>query len=178
MQKLSLFFAFVVLFTINVNSQTNDNLFYNKGKISLSSSFGGVFGGGSYMLGLNARPGIFVINKLNLGTEFGRKFSNNPDNRNMHFLPTIEYYLLNKRITPVIKAGYFLETRNFNNERTFYQSPVVGLGVAFINKSGTFGVNVGADYYFNKTDPQGGFRPNVSFSFYFNRKKKNKNVVY
>ena len=173
MQKLSLFFAFVVLFTINVNSQTNDNLFYKKGEISLSSSFGGVFGRGSYMLGLNARPGIFVINKLNLGIEFGGTF-----NVNMHFLPTIEYYLLNKRITPVVRAGYVWETGNLNNERTFYQSPVVGLGVAFINKSGTLGVNVGADYYFNKTEPQGGFRPNVSLSFYFNRKKKDKNVVY
>jgi len=180
MRKLSYIILLTLFFSINANSQENEinNIIYKKGKISLSSSMSGGFWNDGYQIGIDIKPGIFIINKLNIGTEFGGTLSNNSIYRDLYIMPVAEYYLLDKQITPIIRAGYIFKLGNNNNEVAIYTSHVVGLGLAFMNKSGNFGVNIGADYYFDKSSYQGGFRPNISLNFYFNRKKKDNKVLY
>ena len=183
MQKTSIIIVFIILLKINASSQETEitkSLIFEKGKISLSSSInGGIVSNGNYSINFNVTPGIFIINNLKLGTQLGISKSNISFNyKSFHVMPVAEYYILNKRISPVIRAGYMWEFGKINNELFKNKSFITGLGVAFMNKSGSFGINIGADYYFNSMNTHKGIMPYASFNFYFNRKKKDKKVLY
>jgi len=182
MRKISIIIAFIFSFTINANSQKSEipkSIIFEKGKISLSGSINGGFEiGGSYSLNFNVTPGIFIINNLKLGTQLGFSKSNISFNyKSFHIMPIAEYYILNKRISPIVRTGFMWELGKMDNQSFLNKSLMAGIGVAFINKSKTFGINVSADYYFNNMNTHKGIMPNISFNFYLNR-KKNKKVVY
>jgi len=182
MRKLSYLIALIIFLNINADSQENDinNLIYKKGKISLSSSINGGFSNdGYYSINLNVTPGIFILNNLKIGPQLGVSKSNIAFGyKSFHIMPIAEYYILNERISPIIRAGYMWEFGKMSNELFNNSSLMAGIGIAFMNKSGSFGLNIGADYYFNKMNTHKGIMPNVSFNFYFNRKKKVKKVLY
>jgi len=182
MQKTSIIIALILLFTINANSQESDitkSIVFKKGKISLSGSInGGIESGGNYSLNLNVTPGIFIINNLKFGTQLGISKSNFSFNyKSFHIMPVAEYYILNKRISPIVRTGYMWELGRMDNQSFLNKSLMAGIGAAYINKSRTFGINVSADYYFSNMNIHKGIVPNISFNFYLNRKKDNK-VVY
>ncbi len=178
MRKIITGFVFVLFFGINTDAQIQKNtILYEKGKICLSSSPFGGFGSSSYMLGLNIKPGYFIANNLLIATEFGGTLSNEITQRDIYVKPSIEYFVLNRKITPVIRAGYIF--RKQINDNSFYSSPFAGAGVHFsFGKNNRFGINAGVDYYFKNDRLLNGFMPYVSFGYYFGRKKVKKKVLY
>ena len=182
MQKISIIIVFIFLLKINANSQEDEitkSLIFEKGKISLSGSINGGFeSNGNYSLNFNVSPGIFIINKLKLGTQFGISKSNISFNyKSFHIMPVAEYYILNKRISPIVRTGFMWEIGRMDNQLFINKSLMAGIGLAYINKSKTFGINVSADYYFSNMNMHKGIMPNISFNFYLNRKKDRK-VLY
>ncbi|MCF6185208.1 MAG: hypothetical protein L3J56_11440 [Bacteroidales bacterium] len=163
---------------INVNGQVDkNNIIYKKGKICLSSSPSGGIGSNYYALKLNIKPGYFIVNNLLFAVEFGGTLSNERIQRNVYFKPSIEYFVLNRKITPVIRTGYIFENRfNYN---TFYSSLFAGAGVHFaFGKNNAFGIYAGIDYYFKNDRFVSGIMPYVSLGYYFGRKQKEKKKLY
>jgi len=176
MRKIIFLFAFTVLLISNVNAQTND--FYPKGKIGISGFVpSGGFGAGSFVLSANVRPSFFITDKIDFGVDFGGTVSSGNYYNAFHIKPSFKYFVLDKRISPVVSAGYKFERTYMGGDKTYMLNPTVGLGVSLINKSGNFNIEAGLEYDIRDGSVNRNFNPYISFGFLLNRHKK-KETVY
>ncbi len=172
MQKIILLFAFTALNVYNLCAQTYDK-FYQKGEFSLSTTFPAIgFEKDIYTAGLNIRPGFNIYDKLNLGAEFGVSQSKLPFSTSYYVEPSLKYYPLSRKITPVLKLGYRFGTFNDSFNKTFQKMPTLGLGVSIMNPKCKFNFEAGFNYRFTDAFLFENLTPYISFGIFLGRKKK------
>lgn len=169
MRKIILFIACISLCATQMKSQQNE--LYSRGVYGITGFPGGGFGGGVISMNLRLRPSIFIADKLNLGVDFGGSFIGNYYT-GLYANPSLKYYLLSKKISPVLTAGYKFTSVMFNEEKHYESYPNLGMGVSF-NPGGNFFIETGVEYNFLRSST--GFdnlNHYLTIGFYLNRGKK------
>lgn len=173
MKNYILFFTIISLNVCHLNAQSTDK-FYPKGKFSLSTTFPRLgFEKNIYTIGLNVRPGYNIYDKLNLGAEFGvsQSGASYSGGSSLYIEPSLKYYLLSRKISPVFTVGYKLGTFNSVFEKSFENIPTTGLGVSFLDTEGKFNLEAGFKYRFMEGELFERLTPYITFGMFLGKDK-------
>ena len=170
MRKHFILITLSILVYSGVDAQT-DTTYYEKGKFGISATLPSwYYNSDIRILNLNVKPEIFIANKLSLGTEFGWSL-NNTNSKNFYINPALKYYLLKRRLTPIVSAGLTYEHYSIEGSYVTYLFPTMNIGLSLMNKKGNFYVESGLEVFMRKEGIQTNLFPYLRLGFFINRKK-------
>ena len=171
MRKHFILILFLIYVFTRADAQT-DTTYYEKGEFGISATLPSWYfsGSGIGIINLNVKPEIFIANKLSLGTEFGLSLSNT-NSKNFYINPALKYYLLKRRLTPIISAGLRYQQYSIEGSYVTYLFPTINTGLSLMNKKGNFYLETGIEAFMRKDGIQANLFPYLRFGFLINRKK-------
>ncbi len=171
MRKHFILIILSILVFTSADAQT-DTTYYEKGKFGISATFPSWYSSGSGIgiINLNVKPEIFIANKLSLGTEFGLSLSNT-NSKNFYINPALKYYLLKRRLTPIVSAGLRYRHYSVEDSHVTYLFPTMNIGLLLMNKKGNFYLESGIEVFMRKDGIQANLFPYLRLGFLINRKK-------